>query len=875
MKTKILSFVLIASSIFLFSCKEEDKFTSGDLKKKDLTLNVGESVQMEYSGSGCSWQIGDPLIASVTSDGVVTGVHVGKTTLRANWSTCEVQVTSKNNFYLEPMIDNFVVRATDVKTYMDKFKSNYSKKDKNDVFTYKVVEEGKNPLLYDATITKEAQKDPINLNYYPEMSPENLDGVKDASIKTVMRYVYMFDEASSKELKAVGLVAHISNKEFLFNYLADRYIVVSDDNDEEKVYKSIDGKSFVKTKFIDEQSRDKNYNYTVHLEDAFVLAMIVNDSNSDSAIFAELQRSVEESYIRDEYSVSIETNSDNGQISMKNIKGDDLSNGKIIQYGKVVLSAIANEGYQFAGWTTEKNGKEEVVSYQAQDTITVTGDIKYKAQFEKPFEVKVSATEGGSAKVSSATEADKTSLNATKYDELTFEATANEGYQFVNWTDANGEEKSTESTYKTKLEEGVEYKANFKVAEYKIEVLLEGDGNINGTIGGKKGTMTFVESSLSGIAKHGEEVVVNATEKESSEYAFAGWQQGKNIVSTNKELRFNATQDTLFTAIFKKIECNVVIKAGEGGLIVAAEEKKVLTLNEKVEINSKLNIKAEPKKGYAFDKWVNEKNEDVSTSDSCEVTITQDSIFTALFKTMTFNVSASVEGEGTIKAVKVVKEEETEISVDGTSNDFVTGEIIKLKVANIPESSEFIGWRLAGKIVSEEIEYETEIYEDAAYIAVFEKKGVYIKITTTEGGSIEGNNHPRVKYGETLTITAKPSDKYELVGWALNGEILVKEDGTPVVDNPYTTAPITKEGNYKAIFEKVKYQVSLVAGEGGTVSESQKVTVDKQITIQAMPNEGYKFVNWTVNGEEVSKSNPYTTAPITKETEYKANFEKL
>ena len=53
------------------------------------------------------------------------------------------------------------------------------------------------------------------------------------------------------------------------------------------------------------------------------------------------------------------------------------------------------------------------------------------------------------------------------------------------------------------------------------------------------------------------------------------------------------------------------------------------------------------------------------------------------------------------------------------------------------------------------------------------------------------------------------------------------------------------------------------------------ITTGEQTTIQATPAEGYRFVNWTVDGKEVSKNNPYTTAPIDKEKTYQANFEKI
>jgi hypothetical protein len=44
-----------------------------------------------------------------------------------------------------------------------------------------------------------------------------------------------------------------------------------------------------------------------------------------------------------------------------------------------------------------------------------------------------------------------------------------------------------------------------------------------------------------------------------------------------------------------------------------------------------------------------------------------------------------------------------------------------------------------------------------------------------------------------------------------------------------------------------------------------------QVILTATAKEGYEFVNWTVNGEEVSIENPYT-ATITATTEFVANF---
>ena len=58
---------------------------------------------------------------------------------------------------------------------------------------------------------------------------------------------------------------------------------------------------------------------------------------------------------------------------------------------------------------------------------------------------------------------------------------------------------------------------------------------------------------------------------------------------------------------------------------------------------------------------------------------------------------------------------------------------------------------------------------------------------------------------------------------------------------------------------------------GSAESNSIHAFANDQVTLTATAKEGYEFVNWTVNGQEVSIENPYT-ATITATTEFVANF---
>ena len=74
--------------------------------------------------------------------------------------------------------------------------------------------------------------------------------------------------------------------------------------------------------------------------------------------------------------------------------------------------------------------------------------------------------------------------------------------------------------------------------------------------------------------------------------------------------------------------------------------------------------------------------------------------------------------------------------------------------------------------------------------------------------------------------------------------------------------------------EDIICRVSVISGEGGTAKASKsQVGHNGQVTLTATPNVYYSFVNWTVNGEEVSTKATYTVI-VTSDIEFKANFVK-
>jgi len=133
-----------------------------------------------------------------------------------------------------------------------------------------------------------------------------------------------------------------------------------------------------------------------------------------------------------------------------NIGGTVTGGGNYNGGQQCTVTATANTGYSFVNWT--ENG--EVVTTNASYTFIVTGNRTLVANFTlNSYTITVTAdpTEGGMV------------TGAGNYDHgtsCTLTATANENYEFINWT-KNGIEVSTDATYTFLVTASEEYVAHF------------------------------------------------------------------------------------------------------------------------------------------------------------------------------------------------------------------------------------------------------------------------------------------------------------------------------------------------------------------------------------------------------------------------------
>lgn len=119
---------------------------------------------------------------------------------------------------------------------------------------------------------------------------------------------------------------------------------------------------------------------------------------------------------------------------------------------------------------------------------------------------------------------------------------------------------------------------------------------------------------------------------------------------------------------------------------------------------------------------------------------------------------------------------------------------------------------------------------------------------------------------KTITVSAETlSNEYKFLYWY--------EDGTAVSLEQEYTFNAERSRQLQAVFKK-QCIVEISASEGGEVSSNGGSYGESEgVTVTASALDGYKFTNWTINGQIVS-TNPTYTFSVSEDCSLVANFDK-
>ena len=414
----------------------------------------------------------------------------------------------------------------------------------------------------------------------------------------------------------------------------------------------------------------------------------------------------------------------NGSVSAS-VSGAKLETGaKVLSGTTITLGNTPATGHELAAYDVYKTGEESSKIIPTDGKFVMPEyNVTISATFQlKSYEVKATAkpSEGGTV----------TGADTYKHGEsVTLTATANTGYEFVNWT-KEGAEVSKDATYTFTASEDVTLVANFKLKTYTVTVTAE-----NGTLDGL---------ATDGKYEHGATVTLTATAN--TGYEFVNWTKEGAEVSKDATYTFTASEDVTLVANFKLKTYTVTVTAENGTL-------DGLATDGKYEHGATVTLTATANTGYEFVNWTKEGAE-VSKDATYTFTASEDVTLVANFKLKTYTVTVTAEN-GTLDGL-------------ATDGKYEHGATVTL-TATANTGYEFVNWTKEGAEVSKDATYTFTASEDVTLVANFQLNQYTITATATNGSVTGAGTYT---HGAEVSLTADPAMDYTFVSWTKGGEVV-------------------------------------------------------------------------------------------------------
>ena len=206
-------------------------------------------------------------------------------------------------------------------------------------------------------------------------------------------------------------------------------------------------------------------------------------------------------------------------------------------------------------------------------------------------------------------------------------------------------------------------------------------------------------------------------------------------------------------------------------------------------------------------------------------------------QTYTINVSANPTNGGTVTGGGTYNQGAS-CTVSATANTGYT----------------FTNWTENGSVVSTQANYTFTVTGNRTLVANFQAQPQSYTITVsanpTNGGTVTGGG--TYQQGQSCTVTATPANGYTFLRWT--------ENGNQVSTNASYTFTVTGNRTLVAQFQQQNYTISVSANptNGGTVTGGGAYHYGDNCTVSATPANGYTFLRWTENGNQVSTNASYT-----------------
>ena len=511
------------------------------------------------------------------------------------------------------------------------------------------------------------------------------------------------------------------------------------------------------------------------------------------------------------------------------------------------LKAVPNQGFKFFSWT--KDG--DVVSKSDEYTFVITEDTEIVANFvsEDSYYITTSVNPKDAGAVTGAG-------SYHGHETATLVAMPSEGYRFVSWTE-NDEVVSTDAEYSFETTSDRNLVANFTLLNYNVEASTNHEDR------GEIILSYFEENFEDGKLPYGWTVY---NEDLSSQSNTPNDSESWNVVDTYSNITPN-DGEYFIASISEKSYYDARLYLVTPKMTIPSDSEITFSyLNPKEEkdgnsVMSRLYLyMSTSPTGPWTEIWNTRPNK--STSKWTDVNV---SLKDYANQEVYFAFCNKFSGYGSWTAIDNFALLSTSAIKDEFAGNYEHGDNVIL-IAKAYEGYKFANWTENEQIVSTDSKYSFTITGDRELVANFVSENLCLAIASSnpnEGGSVAGIG--TYEKNDTVTLSAVANTGYRFVNWT--------EDDVIVSEEAEYTFIITSDRLLLANFELRKYNVDadINLEDAGAITGAGSYNYGDTITMTAIANEGFKFINWTEDDTIVSEEAVFSFV-ITSDKVFVANF---
>lgn len=263
--------------------------------------------------------------------------------------------------------------------------------------------------------------------------------------------------------------------------------------------------------------------------------------------------------------------------------------------------------------------------------------------------------------------------------------------------------------------------------------------------------------------------------------------------------------------------------------------------NGQYEEGATATVTAVPNENFRFLAWA-EADTQISTEACFTFTVTSDRTLTAIFEPIseptpgpipkpTYTITTSATVGGTVSGAGTYEQGSSVTLTATPENGYL-----------------FVGWTENNEQISTDESFTFIVDRDRTLAANFvpiTQSTYTINVSATAGGTASGEGE--YEEGSSVTLIATPESEYLFIGWTENGEQVSSDESFTFV--------VEQDRTFVANFEPISnptYTVQVISTQGGTVEGGGSYEKGTFIMVNAVPDNGYRFLYWEENGEQVS-----------------------